>query len=43
VVLTYWDDLDRASVARLLGISEGAVKRHLARAHHRLRELLTDD
>ncbi len=43
VTLTYWDDLDRAAVAALLGISEGAVKRHLARAHHKLRELITDD
>ncbi len=43
VVLTYWDDFDRATVAALLGISEGTVKRHLARAHHKLRELITDD
>jgi RNA polymerase sigma factor (sigma-70 family) len=43
VTLTYWDDLDRVTVAALLGISEGAVKRHLARAHHRLRELMTDE
>jgi RNA polymerase sigma factor (sigma-70 family) len=43
VVLTYWNDLDRGAVAAMLGISEGAVKRHLARAHHRLRELITDD
>jgi RNA polymerase sigma factor (sigma-70 family) len=43
VTLTYWDDLDRTTVAALLGISEGAVKRHLARAHHRLRELMTDE
>jgi RNA polymerase sigma factor (sigma-70 family) len=43
VVLVYWDDLDAAGVARLLEISEGAVKRHLARAHHRLRELMSDD
>jgi RNA polymerase sigma factor (sigma-70 family) len=43
VVLTYWDDLDRAGVAALLGISEGAVKRHLARAHQKLREMIDDD
>lgn len=43
VVLTYWDDLRAADVARLLDISEGAVKRHLARAHHKLRELMTDE
>jgi RNA polymerase sigma factor (sigma-70 family) len=43
VVLTYWDDLTPAGVANLLGISEGAVKRHLARAHHKLRELMNDE
>ena len=42
VVLTYWADLDPAGVAQLLGVSEGAVRRHLARARHRLRELLDD-
>ncbi len=42
VYLTYWSDLDVPSVASLLGISDGAVKRHLARARRRLRELLDD-
>jgi RNA polymerase sigma factor (sigma-70 family) len=42
VVLTYWQDLEPASVARLLGISEGAVRRHLARARAHLREYLDD-
>jgi len=32
VFLTYWDDLSPASVAVVLGISEGSVRRHLARA-----------
>jgi RNA polymerase sigma factor (sigma-70 family) len=40
IVLTYWDDLDPKTVAERLGISEGAVRRHLARARARLREVL---
>ena len=40
VVLTYWQDLEPASVAGLLGISEGAVRRHLARARAHLKESL---
>lgn len=40
IVLTYWSDLDPASVAEHLGISEGSVRRHLARARARLREVL---
>jgi RNA polymerase sigma factor (sigma-70 family) len=39
-VLTYWFDLDPCSVARLLDISEGSVRRHLARARSRLKESL---
>jgi RNA polymerase sigma-70 factor (ECF subfamily) len=42
VVLTYWEDLTPAQIASRLGISEGSVKRHLARARARLRELLDD-
>lgn len=42
VFLTYWSDLDAAAVASLLSISEGSVKRHLARARRHLRELLDD-
>lgn len=42
VVLTYWDDLDQHTVADRLGISEGSVRRHLARAHVKLRRLLDD-
>ncbi len=42
-VLTYWADLDPASIARLLDISEGSVRRHLARARAHLRETLHDD
>ena len=40
VVLTYWADLDPPAVAERLGISDGSVRRHLARARARLREVL---
>lgn len=40
IVLTYWADLDPATIAERLGISEGSVRRHLARARARLREAL---
>lgn len=40
VILTYWADLAPAEVAERMGISVGAVKRHLARARKRLGELL---
>jgi RNA polymerase sigma factor (sigma-70 family) len=43
LVLVYWDDQDQRTVAETLGISRGAVARHLARAHARLREVLADD
>ena len=43
IVMTYWGDLTPRAVADMLGISEGAVRRHLARARHRLREVLHDD
>jgi RNA polymerase sigma-70 factor (ECF subfamily) len=42
VVLTYWEDLRASDVAARLGVSEGSVKRHLARARARLKELLHD-
>ena len=42
VVLTYWEDLGPSDVASRLGISEGSVKRHLARARARLKELLDE-
>ena len=40
IVLTYWEDLGPSAVGQLMGISEGAVKRHLARARSRLKEEL---
>ena len=41
VFLTYWDDLDARTVADLIGVSEGTVRRQLGRARERLREVLT--
>jgi RNA polymerase sigma factor (sigma-70 family) len=43
VVLTYWQDLHERETADLLGISVGTVRRHLARAHERLRGAIDDD
>ncbi|CAN5532761.1 hypothetical protein BH23ACT3_BH23ACT3_10530 [soil metagenome] len=40
VFLTYWEDLGVADVGGRLGISEGSVKRHLARGRSALREVL---
>jgi RNA polymerase sigma factor (sigma-70 family) len=42
IVLTYWGDLDPSGVAALLHISDGAVRRHLARGRARLKELLNE-
>jgi RNA polymerase sigma factor (sigma-70 family) len=42
VYLTYWQDLSAGEVADWLDISEGSVKRHLARARARLREVLDE-
>jgi RNA polymerase sigma factor (sigma-70 family) len=39
-MLTYVDDLTVEQVAARLGVSDGAVRRHLARARARLRRLL---
>ena len=41
VVLTYWLDLDPAGVADVLGVSEGTVRKQLARARARIREVLS--
>lgn len=40
IVLAYWEDLDPAAIAMLMSISEGSVKRHLARGRSRLKEVL---
>jgi RNA polymerase sigma factor (sigma-70 family) len=43
IVLTYWEDLTPAQVADRLGLSEGSVRRHLARGRARLRKVLSDE
>lgn len=42
VYLTYWNDLTPAQVAEWLGVGEGSVKRHLARARVNLRGVLDE-
>ena len=42
VVLTYWDDLTPQQIGSRLEISEGSVRRHLARARSRLRGMLDE-
>lgn len=39
--LAYWRDLPASEIAETLGISEGAVRRHLARARSKLRRSLS--
>ncbi|HLF61758.1 MAG TPA: sigma-70 family RNA polymerase sigma factor, partial [Acidimicrobiia bacterium] len=41
VLLTYWADLPVEAVAAQMGVSTGAVKRHLARARKHLEESLS--
>jgi RNA polymerase sigma factor (sigma-70 family) len=43
IVLTYWEDLEPSAIAKLLQISHGSVKRHLARGKSRLKEVLHAD
>ena len=40
--LAYWDDLTPIVIADRLGVGEGTVRRQLARARRRLREVLVD-
>ena len=42
VFLTYWEGLTPSEVADRLGVGEGSVKRHLARARSKLRGLLNE-
>lgn len=41
VVLTYWMDLTPVSIAELLEVSEGSVRKQLARARARMKEVLS--
>lgn len=41
VYLAYWEDLTPAAIATTLDISDGSVRRQLARARARLRKVLT--
>ena len=40
IVLTYWLDLDPHGVGELLGVSEGTIRKQLARARQKLRKEL---
>jgi RNA polymerase sigma factor (sigma-70 family) len=41
--LTYWEDLAPSAVAQRLGVSDGTVRRQLARARDRLRKVFDED
>lgn len=41
IFLSYWEDLTPANIARVLDVSEGAVRKQLSRARSKLREVLT--
>jgi RNA polymerase sigma-70 factor (ECF subfamily) len=43
IVLTYWADQPIEEIARILGVSEGTVKKHLARARSALRTALDEE
>lgn len=40
VYLTYWEDLDPAQIANVLQVTEGTVRKQLARGRDRLRRIL---
>jgi RNA polymerase sigma-70 factor (ECF subfamily) len=42
VYLTYWDDMTPSATASLLDVTEGSVRRHLARARRTLRSRLDE-
>lgn len=41
IYLTYWEDMAVADVAHCLGVSDGSVRRYLARARTKIRKELT--
>ncbi len=41
--LAYWEDLPIADIAQILGVREGTVRRHLARARAKLRKVISHD
>lgn len=43
IYLRFWEDLTTAAIGGVLGISEGAVLRHLHRAKNHLRPVLEDE
>jgi RNA polymerase sigma-70 factor (ECF subfamily) len=43
VYLTYWADWEPARIAEVLGVSDGTVRKALARGRERLREVLEHD
>ena len=42
IYLAYWEDMTERQIAELLGLSPGAVQRHLGRARVHLRKALND-
>jgi len=43
VYLTYWHDWDPAAIGAMLGVSEGTVRKQLARSRAHLREVMNRD
>jgi len=43
IYFTYWGDWEPARIAGVLGVSEGTVRKALARGRRRLKEVLTDE
>jgi DNA-directed RNA polymerase specialized sigma24 family protein len=41
IYLTYWEDMTPAAIAGVLGVSDGTIRRHLARGRSRLRKVLS--
>lgn len=43
IYLTYWHDMDPATVAATLGVSEGTIRKQLARGRAHLREVMANE